>query len=33
VVDPPELRDWVGQMRSLKPGEGNPEEDEVFRIP
>jgi len=33
VIGPPSLRDWVDHMRSLSPGEGSPEEDEVFRIP
>ena len=33
VVGPPVLRQWVERMRTLSPGEGTPEEDEVFRIP
>lgn len=32
VVAPSSLRDWVDEMRALIPGQGTPEEDEVFRI-
>ena len=32
VLGPPALVEWVGKMRNLKPGEGSPEEAEVFRI-
>ena len=32
VESPVALKDWVERMRSLRPGEGTPEEDEVFRI-
>ncbi|MEE2829759.1 MAG: WYL domain-containing protein [Myxococcota bacterium] len=32
VESPASLKDWVDRMRSLRTGEGNPEEDEVFRI-
>jgi len=32
VVEPAHLRDWVGNLAALRPGDGSPDEDEVFRI-
>ena len=32
VVEPTDLRQWVENLAALSPGEGEPDEDEVFRI-